>query len=134
MRVETKKDAYDVHLGLRGRHQAVNGLVAIHLGETLGFDRSAIEYGLSASSWPGRLELVRRESLAPLLIDGAHNADGARALADFLREFHLSQDRREEITVIFGAMSDKALHQMVEVSVSSGNDSHSHAHRQSAKC
>ena len=115
MRVETKKDAYDVHLGLRGRHQAVNGLVAIHLGEILGFDRSAIEYGLSASPWPGRLELVRRKSLAPLLIDGAHNADGARALADFLREFHSSQDRREEITVIFGAMSDKALHQMVEV-------------------
>ena len=55
MRVETKKDAYDVHLGLRGRHQAVNALVAIHLGEILGFDRSAIEYGLSASPWPGRL-------------------------------------------------------------------------------
>jgi dihydrofolate synthase / folylpolyglutamate synthase len=115
MRVETKKDAYDVHLGLRGRHQAVNALVAIHLGEILGFDRSAIEYGLSASTWPGRLELIRRRSLAPLLIDGAHNADGARALADFLREFHSSQDRLEEITLIFGVMSDKALHHMVEV-------------------
>jgi dihydrofolate synthase/folylpolyglutamate synthase len=115
MRVETKKDAYDVHLGLRGRHQAVNALVAIHLGEILGFDRSTIEYGLSASTWPGRLELIRRRSLAPLLIDGAHNADGARALADFLREFHSSQDRLEEITLIFGVMSDKALHHMVEV-------------------
>ncbi len=113
MRVETQMNAYDVSLGLRGRHQAVNALVAIHLGEILGFDRSAIEYGLSASPWPGRLELVYRKSLAPLLIDGAHNADGARALAEFLREFHTSRETRE-LTLVFGVMSDKALQQMVE--------------------
>jgi dihydrofolate synthase/folylpolyglutamate synthase len=48
-----------------------------------------------------------REGRPGLLFDGAHNAAGARALRDYLDEFV-----RRPITIIFGAMRDKALTEM----------------------
>jgi len=46
-----------------------------------------------------------------LLLDGAHNAAGARALRDFLDEHF----RSTPITIIFGVMADKAIGEMGEV-------------------
>jgi len=103
---ETSVDSYDrVVLGLRGRHQIDNALVAIHVAEALrgiGFDiaREHIVEGLARTTWPGRLELI---SGAPaILLDGAHNAAGASALRAYLDEFRLSP-----LTLVFGAMDDK---------------------------
>src|SRR5262245_235319 len=50
-------------------------------------------------------------SQAPLLLDGAHNADGARALLDFLDEHF----RSTPITIIFGVMADKAIGEMGDI-------------------
>jgi len=44
-------------------------------------------------------------------LDGAHNADGARALRDFLDEHF----RSAPITIIFGAMADKAIGEMCDI-------------------
>ncbi|MGB5038404.1 MAG: Mur ligase family protein, partial [Blastocatellia bacterium] len=61
---ETEADRYEfVTLGLRGRHQVENAIVAIHAVESIrragiGITRSAIVEGLGAAEWPGRLELV----------------------------------------------------------------------------
>jgi dihydrofolate synthase / folylpolyglutamate synthase len=111
------EDEYALRLGLRGRHQITNAVVAIHIAELLriaGFDipQSAIVEGLNNAEWPGRLELIRRSpSQARLLLDGAHNVAGARALRDFLDE-HL---RPAPITILFGAMADKAIGEMGDV-------------------
>ena len=108
---------YALRLGLRGRHQITNALVAIHIAEQLqvaGFDipQSAIVEGLNTAEWPGRLEVIRlAPPQAPLLLDGAHNAAGARALRDFLDEHF----RSTPITIIFGVMADKAIGEMGEV-------------------
>src|SRR6266851_321880 len=69
--------------GLRGRHQADNAAAAIEAAELLnesGFPipRDAILKGLREVSWPGRLELI--DDRPRLLLDGAHNPAGARAL------------------------------------------------------
>ena len=78
-------DEYALRLGLRGRHQITNAVVAIHIAEQLrvaGFyiPQSAVVEELNNAEWPGRLEMARLSpSQAPLLLDGAHNADGARA-------------------------------------------------------
>ncbi|MGH9938735.1 MAG: bifunctional folylpolyglutamate synthase/dihydrofolate synthase, partial [Blastocatellia bacterium] len=91
-RYHATRNEYALRLGLRGQHQITNALVAIHIAEQLqlaGFDipSSAIVEGLSCAEWPGRLEMIRvSPSQAPLLLDGAHNTDGARALRDFLDE------------------------------------------------
>jgi dihydrofolate synthase/folylpolyglutamate synthase len=110
-------EEYTLRLGLRGRHQITNATVAIHIAEQLrvaGFDipRAAVIEGLNNAEWPGRLEMIRLAlSQAPLLLDGAHNIDGARALRDFLDEHF----RSTSITIIFGAMADKAIGEMSDI-------------------
>ena len=94
-----------IMLGLRGRHQADNATAAIEACEALdelGFKipREAVVLGLREVNWPGRLEWI--DSLPPLLLDGAHNPSGARALREYLNEFWDGP-----LTLVFGAMADK---------------------------
>jgi dihydrofolate synthase / folylpolyglutamate synthase len=116
-RYRSSNDEYALRLGLRGRHQITNATVAIHIAEQLrvtGFDIShaAIVEGLDNAEWPGRLEMFRPpSSQAHLLLDGAHNVDGARALREFLDEHF----RSSPITIIFGAMADKAIGEMSDI-------------------
>ncbi len=98
-------------LGLRGRHQAANAAAAIEAAEVLsesGFNisREAIVKGLREVSWPGRLELI--EMRPALLLDGAHNTAGARALRAYLDEFW-----PVSVTLVFGAMADKNIEGMM---------------------
>lgn len=110
-------DRYDVRLNLRGRHQVTNALTAIQIGKALkeaGWEitDSEIKYGLENVQWPGRLEMLRPFETAPsLLLDGAHNPAGVKALRNYLLEGFPGVP----ITLIFGAMSDKAIAEMMEV-------------------
>jgi dihydrofolate synthase/folylpolyglutamate synthase len=105
---ETPEDRYGpLSLGLRGQHQVNNALVAIRLLEALQrrgvrIPTTAIERGLAEVEWPGRLELMQFENDRKLLLDAAHNTDGAGALASYLRQHH--PDRP---VLVFGVMRDK---------------------------
>jgi dihydrofolate synthase/folylpolyglutamate synthase len=108
-RVRTgRRDYGSVCLALRGRHQLTNAAVAVGLAEALldeGFPvtPAAVVAGLEAAEHAGRLELD--ESVDPhVLLDGAHNPAGARALRAYLDEFVSAP-----LTLVFGAMRDKAL-------------------------
>ena len=97
----------NVRLGLRGRHQIANAAVAIRLLEELGaagtftIPEAAIRSGLEDVVWPGRLEAVQWQG-HDVLIDGAHNPAGARALAEYLRvEF------ARPVPIVIGVMKDK---------------------------
>jgi dihydrofolate synthase/folylpolyglutamate synthase len=110
---ETEEDRYErVALGLRGRHQVENGIVAIHAAEALrraglSVPRTAILEGLASAEWPGRLEMLL--GAPPVLLDGAHNAAGAAALRAYLDEFCHSP-----LTLVFGVMEDKQVAEMAE--------------------
>ena len=100
----------NISIGLRGRHQIVNVSTAIALAEALrqrGFSitREAIIRGVETVRHAGRLELW--EGRPGILFDGAHNPAAMRALRDYLDEFV-----NQPITMIFGAMRDKALPEM----------------------
>ncbi len=97
-----------IRIGLRGRHQIENAVVAIRLAEILSIPSEAIVSGIEHAHHPGRLELIPHEP--PFLLDGAHNPAGAEALHDYLNEF----DRRP-LTMVFGAMSDKKLEAIGEI-------------------
>lgn len=106
----SRNDYTRIKLGLRGRHQADNAAAAIEAAELLNesdlpIARAAIIKGLREVSWPGRLELI--DDQPAVLLDGAHNGAGARALRIFLEEFW-----RGPITLLFGAMSDKDIDRM----------------------
>jgi dihydrofolate synthase/folylpolyglutamate synthase len=93
---------------LPGAHQRDNLLVAVRVleearaaGLPVQFPRAA--QGISRVRWPGRLQ--RLLGRPPLLLDGAHNPAGARALAAHLRgQFSRAQIRtkpRKERVEIF---------------------------------
>jgi dihydrofolate synthase / folylpolyglutamate synthase len=75
----------DIFVPLHGEHQASNAACAVAAVESfLGngreeLDPDAVRAAFAAVSSPGRLEVVRRSPT--VLLDGAHNAAGAAALA-----------------------------------------------------
>lgn len=89
---------------LSGAHQRRNAALAaaalLFLERRLGLDRAASQRGLEATRWPGRLELV--PGAPSVLLDAAHNPDGARALAAYL-----TARPAERRVLVFGAMRDK---------------------------
>ncbi len=103
----------DVRLGLRGRHQLANAAVAIRLLEELdaqthiAVSADAIRAGLEDVAWPGRLEW-RSWRGHDVLIDGAHNPAGARALAAYVREVF-----PQPVPLVLGAMQDKDATEMI---------------------
>jgi dihydrofolate synthase/folylpolyglutamate synthase len=97
----------NVRLGLAGRHQIENAIVAVRLLETLPdtttlhVPAAAIRIALEDVVWPARLEM-RRLGAIDVLIDGAHNAAGARALAA-----HVSDTFGRPLPFVVGLMADK---------------------------
>ncbi len=67
----------------------------------------AVLAGLAGARWPGRLEVLERDGLT-IVLDGAHNPDGAAALASTLNELapHLPPGRA---TLLLAVMADKAV-------------------------
>jgi len=104
----------DLRLPLAGRHQIDNARVAVAALETFadacGFvpDPAAVRDGLARTRWPGRLQWIRSKTAADLLLDGAHNPAGARALARYLRDLPAAP------WAVLGAMSGKDLDGVVE--------------------
>jgi dihydrofolate synthase/folylpolyglutamate synthase len=95
----------DVDLALPGRYQRANAtiaLAAIELAEDrFPVSEAAIRGGLRRVRWPGRLEVIGDRPT--VILDGAHNPEGVRALIDELKD--LRQGRK--IKLLFAAMADK---------------------------
>lgn len=108
-RVITPQSDYgEIALGLSGPHQIDNAVVALRTLETIAGKISAvttpaIKRGLSEVVWPGRLDLRRIGQGREVLLDAAHNPDGASALAQALAD-----DRSwSRPPLVFAVMQDK---------------------------
>ncbi len=93
--------------GMLGRHQASNASLALAAVETLSaggvsVPEQAIRSGLSAATWPGRLEQVARRP--DIYLDGAHNPASAAVLAETLTELKRGHGR---LTLVLGILRDK---------------------------
>jgi dihydrofolate synthase/folylpolyglutamate synthase len=91
--------------GIGGRYQAANAATALAAAEVLADSRfilsaAALRAGIEAARWPGRMELF--SGTPRVLLDGAHNPDGARALAESLADYP-----RRHLIVVAGVMEDK---------------------------
>ncbi len=94
---------WDGPIALRGPHQRENAALAaaaLRLLDASGIrvGEEEIRAGVAAARWPGRMEEV-----GGVLLDGAHNADGAAALAAALPVLHPGRP----VELIFGVLSDK---------------------------
>jgi dihydrofolate synthase/folylpolyglutamate synthase len=104
----------DLRVGLLGSHQAANAAVAVALldalredgerrGRPVSVSEEALRAGLAAARWPGRLELFGAAAGGrDVVLDGAHNPAGARALARALNELGVRR-----FPLVFGAMRGK---------------------------
>ncbi|MCY4594005.1 MAG: Mur ligase family protein [Bryobacterales bacterium] len=90
-----------IDLALAGQHQVENALTAAAALTALGIPSRSIETGIRSTIWPGRLEFAKRDPR--VLLDAAHNPNGARALARFLD----SEARGRKVTLIYGSSRDK---------------------------
>jgi len=101
-------------IGLSGEHQRDNARIAWAIGQQLGFGRAALERGIANVTWAGRLERVETEG-GPVLLDAAHNPDGAEALARQLGSMQRAGTLAPSRTaLIFGALADKAWPGMID--------------------
>jgi len=127
-------------LGLLGEHQNENAALALRAAEVAGMSLRTPQGGvkqspdhncmrgiasltsfarndifstaLASTRWPGRLELVSKKPL--VILDGAHNPNGAKALARFLKNpprppFY----KGGRVIAIFGAMEDKDINGII---------------------
>jgi len=99
---------------LRGRHQhanAANALAALRRLEP-GLSARTLERGLSEADWPARLQRLREGRLVALAparaevwLDGGHNEDGGRALAEAMADFEDQSPR--PLVLICGTLNTK---------------------------
>jgi dihydrofolate synthase / folylpolyglutamate synthase len=90
-------------VALLGPHQRANaGLAAAALGALdeagVAVPPAAVAAGIASARWPGRLE-----ELAGVLLDGAHNPQGAAALAAALPALRPGRP----VELVFGVLADK---------------------------
>jgi dihydrofolate synthase/folylpolyglutamate synthase len=109
--LDTRQRHYSgLRLALAGRHQTRNASLAVSAVEALGLPvkLTDVRRGLRNTRWPGRLDeyAARRRTL----LDGAHNAEGATILRDFLRQLD-----EPCIHLVFGALRDKDIARMGRV-------------------
>lgn len=88
---------------LAGEHQVGNAAVAAAALDRLGVTSCAIEPGIAQARWPGRLDRVSESP--EIILDGAHNPAGARALAAYIARFYGGR----HVILIYGTMRDKAV-------------------------
>ena len=99
---------------LKGGFQLRNALTAVaaaHVLQRQGFaiPAEAIQAGIAATVWPGRLEKVH--SLPDVYLDGAHNPAAARELASFWQQ----ELANRKILLLYGALRDKAVDEIAGV-------------------
>jgi len=94
---------FQITCPLAGAHQAENARTAAMALDTLGYNAD----GIALAEWPGRLEQI-----APnVIVDGAHNPAGARALRAYIEQFFPV----EPLRLIFGAMHDKPVAELAAI-------------------
>ena len=107
-----KGDAYAIPL--LGDHQLRNAAVVIELAQVLRrrgwhIAQEDLEHGLYAVSWPARFELVHEEPC--VIVDGGHNPQCARAVADNLLRYFPEQRR----ILLVGVLADKDYPALFEI-------------------
>ncbi len=117
-----KREWKDVEIGMAGVYQANNAALAAQAaclfwdrmsvqrgGRTVTepFLEKTIRNGLKKARWPGRFEPLAKHPW--VIIDGGHNAQGAKALSECLSAYFPGQ----KIYFVMGVLEDKSYEEMI---------------------
>jgi dihydrofolate synthase / folylpolyglutamate synthase len=108
LEIETPLGIISATSSLRGHHQVRNAALAMAVTQRLGVPVQAIQFGLENAIWPGRLELI--PGSPEILLDAAHNPEGAQTLVDFVK---LLEPRA--VTLVVAGMKDKDLSSVANI-------------------
>ncbi|MDI3523394.1 MULTISPECIES: folylpolyglutamate synthase/dihydrofolate synthase family protein [Kosmotoga] len=103
-------------LSLNGTHQARNLAVAMKTleiafnGLKKKIDNAKLRDSLKKTSWPGRFEVLTHKN-RKIILDGAHNIDGAYALRNSLEIYFPGQ----KLDIIFGSLDDKDYESVISI-------------------
>ena len=103
-RFNLKQKEYSVSLS--GAHQAENAVLAITTLKKLSLQEKHIRDGLLSVKHPARMEIISKTPL--VILDGAHNEGGAKALSEYLKAIKFKG------TAIVSAMADKDANSVAE--------------------
>ena len=102
----------DYEILLPGEHQIINASLAIVAAKLVSkqdkrITEIALHIGAAHTKWPGRLERI---GTGPdVILDGAHNPDGALVLRKALDKFY----PEKQIYFVFGMMADKEMQKVI---------------------
>ncbi len=77
----------------------------------------SIKQGICNTKWPGRMEIISHNPT--VILDGAHNEQGVRALVNSLNSI-LTESDRQKMMFVFTSMSDKEYRSALELLSKSG--------------
>ncbi len=105
----------DLFVSLAGEHQINNaclslaGIEILNQLKIISIEKENIYNGLKSAYWPGRMEVISSDPI--ILLDGAHNPDGARTLRYSLEKFFPNK----RIYLIIGILKDKDREKILEL-------------------
>lgn len=103
-----------IGITLAGQYQIENALLALKVidvlrEEGLKISDRAVEKGFADAKWSGRFEVISRRPY--FIVDGAHNEDGARKLAQSIRFYFTNK----KIIYIMGILKDKEYDKIISL-------------------
>ncbi|MBQ4119257.1 MAG: bifunctional folylpolyglutamate synthase/dihydrofolate synthase [Clostridia bacterium] len=102
-------DGYFYKTSLSGEYQIENALMVIETALKLGVSKEIIRKALENTFFPARMEVISKNPT--VILDGAHNPDGANALAKAMQKYD------GEITAIIGMCADKDCEKVLETTL-----------------
>jgi dihydrofolate synthase/folylpolyglutamate synthase len=106
-------EIYTYRPSLLGEHQGRNAATAIVTSHVLGqkwrkLETGKIIQGIESTRWEGRLESIPGKPL--VLLDGAHNEEGAVVLREYIKSQITSP-----LVLVFAAMRDKKIERIADI-------------------
>ena len=108
------KEFRDVEIQLTGRNQIENAITALEViralrNQNVSIPDEAIYQGMRRTVWPGRFQVLETSPL--VIVDGAHNEDATRRLAENIRTYLQGRP----IIGVMGVFKDKAYKTIIEI-------------------
>jgi dihydrofolate synthase/folylpolyglutamate synthase len=102
-----------MHIKLTGQFQVVNAALALGVIEVLklhdiAVTKIAVQRGLEATHWPGRMQIIHRSPF--IILDGAQNAASAQALRAAINMIFIPK----KSILVFGVCKDKDVKGMIQ--------------------
>lgn len=113
VKVELGLEKFEVELPLLGEHQIINMITALTAFkkvcsiENLKFDTCKVKAAIAKVKWIGRLEVLNNKPL--IVIDGAHNIQGIKALKKNVQKYF----EFNNIYLLIGILADKKVKEMI---------------------